>query len=98
MNTKDIYVVEVFIPTEYTMTTEMGIVKLKLCRKVGEDYIDLQSGNSYVAHRNIGYTKVVRAVSLSEYYYKIGLRKRNNHDDKDAVYKLVRRTKQQGKM
>lgn len=96
MNIKDIYVVEVFIPTECSMSIESGITELILCKKYGESYIDLKSGKSYIIHNEIGYTKVIRAVPLSEYYYTIGIKRNNNHNDKKDVHTLVKKAKHQG--
>lgn len=91
MNTKDFYVVEVFIPTEYTMTTEMGISQTKICKKLNDtSYKDIKSGRVYTVNRIIGCTKVFNIYPLSEYYYLIGLRKNNEHRNKDEVHKLVK--------
>lgn len=97
-NIKDIYVVSLFIPEENSLTTEFGIIEIKLCKKAEEKYIDLKNGNIYIAHNKIGYTKVVKAIPLSEYYYKCGVIKRNNHVDKESVRKLVREFKHKGMM
>ena len=95
-NLKDIYVVELFVPEEFSLTNEFGWVDLKLCKKEEEKYIELKSGNSYIMHNQIGYTKVVAAVPLNEYYFNSGIKKINNHSDKKSVHRLVKQFKRDG--
>ena len=95
-NLKDIYVIELFFPEESTLTTEFGVVDLKLCKKEEEKYIDLKTGNEYFAYTEIGCTKVISAIPLTEYYYSIGIRKMNNYADKENVRKLVKQSKRDG--
>ena len=97
MKIKNIYVVSWLIPMEYSLTTELGMVELKLCRKENENYIDLNSGEIYRSHNRIGMSRVVRAIPLSEYYYSIGIRKNNEYYDKQNVHTLVKEYKKKGK-
>lgn len=99
MDTKNNYVVKIFVPTEFTLTTECGFTETKLCKKNGQNsFIDLDSNKSYSYREEIGYIKVVKERPLSEYYYKIGLRKKNNYQDKDVVHELVQRAKTKRKL
>lgn len=99
MDTKNNYIVKILIPTEFTLTTECGYVETKLCTKDGQqNFIDLDSGKTYTYRDDIGYIKVINDVALSEYYYKIGLRKKNNYRDKDLVHELVQKAKSKGKL
>ncbi len=97
-NIKNIYVVEVFTPEEITLTTEFGLVDLRLCKKEGENYIDLNNNKSYQEYQQIGYTKVISATPLSEYYFNYGIRKINNHENNEEVRKLVKKTKKNYKI
>lgn len=99
MNTKNNYIVKILIPTEFTLTTECGYVDTKLCRKNEQNgFNDLNSNNTYTYRDEVGFVKVISDVPLSEYYYKIGLRKKNNYMDKDLVDELVQKAKSKGKL
>lgn len=94
MKLKNNYVVKIFVPTEHTLKTECGFIDTKLCKKNSQyEFADLDNGKTYCYRDEIGYTKVIDDVPLSEYYYKIGLRKKNNYRDKDIVHDLVQSAK-----
>ena len=91
MKLKDIYVVDVFIPTEICCSTLIGTSDLKICKKVEIDtYVELDSKKVYKSSSN-GYEKILNVIPLSEYFYKIGLKKSNEHENKEEVYRLTKR-------
>ena len=56
-------------------------------------YEELGTNNTYVEHDEFGYIRVGNAIPLSEYYYPIGLRKKNNHSNKKEIHELVKTAK-----
>ena len=93
MKIKNIYVTEIMFPEQYSMTMEIGTTFFKLCKKSDDVYKELGTKDFYREHNRIGYVKVVDAVPLSEYYYPIGLKRRNSHYNKDQVHELVKAAK-----
>lgn len=93
MKIKNLFATEVFFPEQYSMTMEIGTTFFKLCKQSDDVYKELGTKDVYREHNRIGYVKVVDAVPLSEYYYPIGLKRRNSHCNKDQVHELVKTAK-----
>ena len=91
MKLKDIYVVDVFMPTEICCSALIGTSDLKICKKVEIDtYVDLDTKKIYGSSSN-GYEKILHVIPLSEYFYRIGLKKSNEYENKEQVYRLAKR-------
>ena len=90
METNNKYVVEIFIPTEFSSTIESGITRKIICEKVDEKYVELESKKEYIVNNQMGTIKIFSVIPLSEYYYKIGLKRKNIYKDKNDVHKLVK--------
>ena len=91
MKLKDIYMVEIFIPTEICCSTLFGMSDLIICKRIDADkFIDLDSKKIYNSSCN-GYEKILNTIPLAEYFYKIGLKKTNEYSNKEQVYRLAKR-------
>lgn len=89
MKIKDIYVVDLFVPTEICCSMLIGTSELRIFKKVDVNtYVDLYTKRIY-NFPNCN-EKIVNAVPLSEYFYKIGLKKHNEYQNKEDVYRLVK--------
>lgn len=91
MKLKDIFVVEIFIPTEICCSTLIGTSDLKICKKVEiNNYVDLDTKKIYNSSNN-GYEKILQIIPWAEYFYRIGLKKSNEHQNRGEVYRLAKR-------
>ena len=92
MKLKNIYVVDVFMPTEICCSAMIGISDLKIY-KSRNWYIYRSWYKKIYGSSSNGYEKILHVIPLSEYFYKIGLKKSNDCENKEQVYKLVKRYK-----
>lgn len=93
MKVQNLYVAKIFFPMEMTQTTDIGISKLIICKKNNEKYTDIETNRNYNINNTIGKVRIVDCSPLSDYYYPIGIKKINNNNNKEEVYKLVKQLK-----
>ena len=99
MKPNNFFAVIVFEPTECTSYTEIGFSTTKICKKINDTtYQNIEDDRIYTMNSIIGCNKIEKVIPLSDYYYNLGLRKRNNHNNKAEVHSLVKSLKKERKM
>ena len=97
MKVKNLVVADILYPTIITRTTEMCDVESNcILRKLDNDvYENVENGKKYNSKQQKNFVRVLdnSITPLSDYYYRIGLKKKNNHNNKEKVYKKVKELK-----
>ena len=101
MKIKNLIVADVMYPKLINETTE-EYTKIPNCilRKL-ENHLDmyenLETGTKHrlIKRRGFKYIDDGSVKPLSDYYYRIGLKKKNNHENKEIVYQKVKTLKEQ---
>lgn len=88
------YYAELLIPTEYSRSMEMGFIEPFICQKIGENkYMDINSKRIYGINAGIGCTRIVYIAPLTEFFNRLGFKKKNDNYKKENVYSLVKKNK-----
>ncbi|MBE6157771.1 MAG: hypothetical protein E7160_03145 [Firmicutes bacterium] len=97
MKVKNLVVADIIYPTTITRTTEMCNVKTNnILKKLDNGlYENVENGKHYRTIHRRGFSRIDEdsIIPLSDYYYKIGLKKKNDHKNKENVYKKVKELK-----
>lgn len=89
------YLVEVLMPEKYSLTMKAGPSNYYLCTKDGDNFYDVGTNNSYCKNSWFGEPAVVDYMPLSEFYNRLGLKKRSvkTISESSEAYKLVKKHK-----
>lgn len=104
MKIKNLVVADIIDPLCITNHWEDSIIlQNRICEKVNikdSNYKDLKTGKIHGTKTKIGITRIDKTsiVPLSDYYYSIGLKKKNSHDNKKEVYQKVKQLKKERKI
>lgn len=106
MKIKNLYVVDGLCPmsimgTATSKTEDSYIRQALICKKVETGskpyYQDIENNQKFYQINKIGIERVYgNPIPLSEYINFLGLRKRNNHENKKEVYQKVRKLRKNG--
>ena len=106
MRIKNLYVVDVIKPMSLmgSLACQMEdacVSKNHICEKLELDddvfFVDVENDKKYYQTCNLGVERVeYDEIPLSDYFYRIGLKKKNNHHNKQKVYEKVKHLKRSG--
>lgn len=84
----------------YSMMEEACLLQCRICREEKNGYMDVKSGRKFGEKQILGCRRVEEntVVPLSDYYHILGIRKRNNHQNKEEVWQKVKELKTEGKI
>lgn len=101
MKIKNLVVADVMYPTVITQTSEIYTKVSNCILRKGETplspYTNVETNEKYSSWRKRGFKYVDQESikPLSEYYYKIGFKKKNQHDNQEEIYNKVKMLKKQ---
>ena len=102
MKIKNLVVADVMYPTVITQTSEI-YTKVSNCILIkGETslspYTNVETNEKYSSWKARGFKYVDQESikPLSDYYYRIGLKKKNNHKNQEEIYHKVKALKKLG--
>lgn len=105
MKVKDLVVADLVEPmatmeSKSCSMEESCILECRICRKEKQGYIDLKTSKRFSKKQELGYCRVEEktVTPLSDYYNRLGMKKKNNHKNKEKVYKRVKELKKEGKL
>ena len=95
MNYDGYYLVEVLIPETFSLTMKAGTTDYYLCTKDGNNFYDVSTNDLYCKNSGFGQPEVVSCMPLSEFYNRLGLKKRivKRSSESSEAYKLVKEHK-----
>lgn len=95
MNYDGYYLVEVLIPETFSLTMKAGPTNYYLCTKKDNKFYDVDTNNSYCINSGFGQPEVIGCMPLSEFYNRLGLKKRSakKSSESSEAYKLVKKHK-----
>lgn len=101
MKIKNLYVVDVIKPlsimgSSHCEIEDACISSNHICEKVeiGSDvlFIDVENSRKYYQTCKLGVERVeYDEIPLSDYFYMLGFKKKNSHDNKQEVYEKVKK-------
>lgn len=98
----DNFYVSNLIISSYVLDNEEKyfILESRICRKVKNGYIDIETQRIYSDEQKKGIDRVIEdtLIPLSSYFNILGFKKKNNYNNKDMVYSRVKHLKSQRKI
>ena len=101
MKYDNFYVSNLIISSYYFGDVEKYfLLESRICRKTERGYIDIETKRVYSEQQEKGIDRIDESTltPLNDYFNVLGLKKKNNYDNKDIVYSKVKHLKSQRKI
>ncbi len=105
---KNLVVADIAIPYELIKVNSTSVEKAiirdcVICKEEKNGYIDLETNKYYHKfneNNKVGNERILpdSIIPLTEYYNFLGMKKNNNHENKNKVYSKVDKLKKMGKI